>query len=211
MEQLRLHFETGPSMGVLYDERLRELRTMTEADFPAWAERVREHLAPSYEYITRWQEYQLKEEKFRQQSMAVQVDEWLWRSPQPRRGLGIEELRARGVTAICNLREESRESERYCHELGLAYHYIPVPDMSVPRLSQVQEFLDIFLGTTRCLVHCWAGQGRTGLFVACYRIARGMEAEEAVALTDKEIRARGMRPHQRQWVLERAHLLPRFQ
>ena len=85
-------------------------------------------------------------------------------------------------------------------ELGLDYVWLPVVDMGVPERAQVAEFLELFGQPMVSLVHCYAGQGRTGLFVACYRIHRGMEVEAAIACTDSEAHSRGMRPLQRDWV-----------
>lgn len=134
---------------------------------------------------------------------AHQVDGLLYRSPQPGQN-DLEEARGRGVRLVVNLREESTASEELCRKLGLDYHFLPVPDQSTPRLEQVREFLEVVQARGPALVHCWAGRGRTGLFVACYRVWRGVEAEEAIRLSDAEALSRGMRDVQRDFVRRQA-------
>lgn len=135
---------------------------------------------------------------------AIRVDPHLWRSPQPSQE-DLAHLQERGLKLVVNLREENPVSHTHCGQLGLDYHYLPVPDQKVPRLDQVLEFLRVVQERGPALVHCWAGRGRTGIFVACYRIWRGVEPEQALGQTDSEGLNRGMRDHQREWV--RAHAL----
>lgn len=144
---------------------------------------------------------------------ARKVDAWLYRSPQPREG-DLVELLPMGVKLVVNLREEmlqagdSKESD-LCLRLGLDYHCIPVTDQQTPAFEQVLEFLQVVEARGPALVHCWAGRGRTGLFVACYRLWRGVELEEAIRLSDEEALSRGMRDTQRDWVRANAHRVPR--
>lgn len=137
-----------------------------------------------------------------------QVDDRLYRSPQPNQQL-LSELRDRGLRLVVNLRQECDQSQNLCAELGLDYQALPVPDQETPALSQVLEFLRVVAERGPALVHCWAGRGRTGLFVACYRVWRGMELDLAIERSDGEAVSRGMREVQRAWVRENARLLPR--
>jgi hypothetical protein len=51
--------------------------------------------------------------------------------------------------------------------------HVPVTDMEPPTLAQVTEILDLLSGPGAELtyVHCEAGKARTGVAIACYRIA----------------------------------------
>ncbi|MEW6283109.1 MAG: tyrosine-protein phosphatase [Candidatus Eremiobacterota bacterium] len=132
-------------------------------------------------------------------SLIHRVSERLFRGPQPFER-DLVELKGFGLTRVVNLRQESEQSRDYCEKLELGYHYIPVTDQEVPRLDQVHTFLELLRQGGPALVHCWAGQGRTGIFVTCYRIRLGVELEEAIRLSDAEARCRGLRDHQREWV-----------
>jgi protein tyrosine phosphatase (PTP) superfamily phosphohydrolase (DUF442 family) len=129
---------------------------------------------------------------------AKRISPGLYRSCQPH----LEHLQqlAQGIslTQVINLREESQVSREHCEKAGLDYHFIPVVDHGVPTVEQVEEFLQL-LQTGVSLIHCLAGRGRTGIFVACYRIRSGMEPVEALAVTEREVRP--IRPHQQEWVL----------
>jgi protein-tyrosine phosphatase len=55
----------------------------------------------------------------------------------------------------------------------LQTHHIPVTDMLPPTVDQVTQLLDL-LSAPDCeltYVHCEAGKGRTGVAIACYRMA----------------------------------------
>ncbi len=155
------------------------------------------YLNPPSEFVEAWQ----RRQRYQFTPRPLKVDGWLYRLPQPR----AESLE--GMQRVVNLRQECERSKELCQELGLEYHWLPVPDMQTPRLDQVLTFLALFHQPRITLVHCYAGQGRTGLFVACYRIWRGLQVEQAITLTDREIGSRGMREHQRQWVREHADQL----
>ncbi len=108
---------------------------------------------------------------------------------------------------VYNLRLESQQSRSLARDTGLIYHELLVEDWNVPRPEQVQEFLEMLAEPEGVmapgLVHCWGGVGRTGIFVSCYRVARGMDLEEAIDLSDRETPHLLMSPLQRDWL--RAH------
>lgn len=196
---LLLHrLSQGPQLYGWWDQLRDQLRSSRGQAGPL-LERGLTYLTPDPDFVRHWSDVQQHSAKYRSRASHVQVDAGLFRSPQPRL-TALEHLKSQhGLTGVVNLREESQDSQALCAQAGLDYHWIPVEDMQVPRVEQVQEFLErVTSGVT--LVHCWAGQGRTGLFVACYRIARGWEVTAAIEGTDQEIYSRGMREGQREWV-----------
>lgn len=56
---------------------------------------------------------------------------------------------------------------------SLKTHHIPITDGTAPRLDQVIELLQLLASpeTGRIYLHCEAGQARTGVMTACYRMA----------------------------------------
>lgn len=61
---------------------------------------------------------------------------------------------------------------------------IPITDMETPTLGQVAEILDLLSGPGAELtyLHCEAGRGRTGVAIACYRMAvMGWGAADALS------------------------------
>jgi hypothetical protein len=127
---------------------------------------------------------------------AIDVSPTLLRSSQPKLHQ-LEALRLK-IDGVVNLRDESNQSEELCRDLDLEYFPIPVIDHEVPSHEQMEQFLHL-TDRFKLLVHCFAGRGRTGLFVACYRVGRqGLDAAQALALTEKEVP--GMRANQVEWV-----------
>ena len=102
---------------------------------------------------------------------------------------------SRGFKTIVDLRFEDRDNQ-WTRPLGgvegkvghvesqLEVVHIPVTDMEPPSFEAVERFIEIADDETRrpMLVHCKAGIGRTGSMVSCWRISRGMDVEEALAL-----------------------------
>ena len=56
---------------------------------------------------------------------------------------------------------------------SLKTHHIPITDLTPPRLDQVIELLQLLADpeTGRTYLHCEAGRARTGVMIACYRMA----------------------------------------
>ena len=62
--------------------------------------------------------------------------------------------------------------------------HIPVTDMEPPSFEDVERFIQVADDVSKrpMFVHCKAGIGRTGSMVSCWRVSRGMEVDDALAL-----------------------------
>jgi atypical dual specificity phosphatase len=92
-------------------------------------------------------------------------------------------LRERGIAAVLSLTEAPLEAEALAHHELEALH-LPIADMTAPTPEQLEHALG-FVDRQRALgravvVHCLAGQGRTGTVLAAYLIRGGMSPEEAL-------------------------------
>jgi protein tyrosine phosphatase (PTP) superfamily phosphohydrolase (DUF442 family) len=94
-------------------------------------------------------------------------------------------LKGKGVKAIVNLRQGNIAKEAaMVKRAGLKYQSYPVPDRGTPSFSQVVGFLNYSTDPQNqpVFVHCAHGVGRTGIFVAAYRIAvDGLSVDAALA------------------------------
>ena len=103
------------------------------------------------------------------------VNDQLYRGGQPKAD-GIRKLAAMGIKTIVSLRRENdhtvQEAEM-ARALGLRYFNVPMRDMSRPTDEQVTRALAIINAPENqpVFVHCRRGADRTGVVVACYRIA----------------------------------------
>lgn len=96
----------------------------------------------------------------------------------------IAELQAKGIAALVSLTEAPIAHDRI-EEAGIRCIHLPVPDMTAPTPSQIDEFIafakeNIEEGRPIAL-HCLGGSGRTGTMIACYLVTKGRSAEDAIA------------------------------
>src|SRR5919201_526320 len=92
-------------------------------------------------------------------------------------------LRQNGIELIISLTEDPLRRDWVADASLLALH-VPVADMEAPTPSQIETCIsairrahDRQMGVA---VHCAAGLGRTGVILACYFVAQGMTAAEAI-------------------------------
>lgn len=103
------------------------------------------------------------------------VNDQLYRGAQPKAD-DLRKLAAMGIKTIVNLRREDDHTVQeaaVARSLGLRYFNVPMRDMSRPTDEQVSRALAIINAPENqpVFVHCKRGADRTGVVIACYRIA----------------------------------------
>jgi len=96
----------------------------------------------------------------------------------------FKKLQALNVKTVIDLSNTKERKDEFA-ELGMSYYYIPVVDMSIPTISQLQTFIQIVKrkgGDGIILVHCLGGHGRTGTFgvAAIMNYFKNMSAKQAI-------------------------------
>lgn len=96
----------------------------------------------------------------------------------------LEWLRNQGIKTILTLTENPLPSQ-WLDGLTLEVHHIPMKDHQAPDAASLEEAATFIRDKVKdgktTLVHCLAGEGRTGCALAAYLIKdRGISADEAI-------------------------------
>jgi protein tyrosine/serine phosphatase len=114
----------------------------------------------------------------------------LYRGAQPQKD-GLKKLASLGIKTIVNLRGEDDNTlaeQQEAKALGLNYYALPMGGLSRPTNEQVKQALAIINNPENGMVfvHCKHGADRTGVVIACYRMAQeNHTAEQARAEAEK--------------------------
>lgn len=99
-------------------------------------------------------------------------------------------MRSQGVDILVTLTEEELPKS-WVDSAGLMGVHVPVADMETPSIEQIEQVLAVIdkakAGNMGVSIHCMAGQGRTGTFLAAYFVTQGLSAKEAIRKT-RELR-----------------------
>jgi protein tyrosine phosphatase (PTP) superfamily phosphohydrolase (DUF442 family) len=96
----------------------------------------------------------------------------------------MDQLAKQGFKGIVNLCAENDMDSAPAAKAGINAFHLPIVDNTAPTEGQMKQFLDFATNPANepCYVHCEAGKGRTGIAVACYRMAvQGWSPEKAIA------------------------------
>jgi protein-tyrosine phosphatase len=98
-------------------------------------------------------------------------------------------LQQQGVKSIVDLTAEGTLDEKLAKGMGFNALNLKIIDNTPPTTAQMKQFLDFVTNPQNqpAYVHCEAGHGRTGVAVACYRMAvDGWSPDQAVAEASKD-------------------------
>lgn len=96
----------------------------------------------------------------------------------------MTELKEKGFQGVVNLCAENDDDTVPAKQAGINSLHLPVIDNTPPSRKQMIQFLDFVTNPANqpAYVHCAAGRGRTGVAVACYRMAvEGESVDKAIA------------------------------
>ena len=97
-------------------------------------------------------------------------------------------LKRKGITLLVSLTLKTPDQE-LLNKAGIRSIHYPVKDFHAPTVEQLNEFSLMvekeILNVGKVSVHCYAGKGRTGTFLAAYFVFKGVEADGAIELIRK--------------------------
>jgi hypothetical protein len=93
-------------------------------------------------------------------------------------------LRDAGVTAVIDLRAESRDDADKLSQLGIEFLHLPTPDRYAPTVEKLATGVrwaeDRLRSGAKVFAHCEHGVGRGPLMVACVLVSRGATTPDAI-------------------------------
>jgi atypical dual specificity phosphatase len=115
----------------------------------------------------------------------------------------LEFLKDEGIDVVVTLTERAL-NQALISEFGFEYHHLPVEDFAAPSPGQVDDFVRLVKKASdtgrKTVVHCLAGRGRTGTFVACYLVSMGHAPEEAIDIV-RRLRPGSIETPDQEWTV----------
>eukprot|EP01124_Arcella_intermedia_P013362 TRINITY_DN19787_c0_g1_i1.p1 TRINITY_DN19787_c0_g1~~TRINITY_DN19787_c0_g1_i1.p1 ORF type:complete len:164 (-),score=33.66 TRINITY_DN19787_c0_g1_i1:10-501(-) len=116
--------------------------------------------------------------------------------------IDLKWLQSKNVTGIVSLNEAGLDSS-VLKGFGMEHLVLPVADHYGPTIEQLEEMVRFVDRQNAALVHCNAGQGRTGTVLAAYLIAKeGFTASEAIKKLQSQRKGSCGTNHQRNSLLQ---------